>query len=83
MAEGQWAVRLLLPSLATSLLWSTLQPQIAGQLPKHACQLPAVLQEYLGSYVSDESGRLVFQEGLLVQVGGGGHWDSCLHCALP
>ena len=26
-------------------------------------------QEYLGSYVSDEAGRLVFREGLLVQVG--------------
>ena len=26
------------------------------------------VQEYLGSYVSDESGRLVFREGLLVQV---------------
>lgn len=32
------------------------------------------LQEYLGSYVSDESGRLVFREGLLVQAVRQGHW---------
>ncbi|KAL4440107.1 hypothetical protein ABPG75_003108 [Micractinium tetrahymenae] len=32
------------------------------------------LQEYLGSYVSDESGRLVFREGLLVQAVRRGHW---------
>ena len=32
------------------------------------------LQEYLGTYVSDESGRLVFQEGLLVQAVRKGHW---------
>lgn len=31
-------------------------------------------QEYLGSYVSDESGRLVFREGLLVQAVRQGHW---------
>lgn len=32
------------------------------------------LQEYLGSYISDEQGRLVFQEGLLVQAVRKGHW---------
>lgn len=32
------------------------------------------LQEYLGSYVADESGRLVFREGLLVQAVRHGHW---------
>jgi midasin len=32
------------------------------------------LQEYLGTYVSDEQGRLVFQEGLLVQAVRKGHW---------
>lgn len=32
------------------------------------------LQEYLGSYVSDEEGRLVFREGLLVQAIRKGHW---------
>lgn len=32
------------------------------------------LQEYLGSYVSDENGRLVFREGLLVQAVRHGHW---------
>ena len=32
------------------------------------------LQEYLGTYVSDEHGRLVFQEGLLVQAVRNGHW---------
>lgn len=32
------------------------------------------LQEYLGTYVSDEQGRLVFQEGLLVQAVRNGHW---------
>jgi hypothetical protein len=32
------------------------------------------LQEYLGSYVSDESGRLVFREGLLVQAVRRGWW---------
>lgn len=32
------------------------------------------LQEYLGSYISDERGRLVFQEGLLVQAVRNGHW---------
>lgn len=32
------------------------------------------LQEYLGSYISDEHGRLVFQEGLLVQAVRLGHW---------
>ena len=35
---------------------------------------PTALQEYLGSYVSDESGRLVFREGLLVQAVRRGHW---------
>lgn len=32
------------------------------------------LQEYLGSYVSDEHGRIVFQEGLLVKAVRHGHW---------
>ena len=32
------------------------------------------LQEYLGSYVSDESGRLAFREGPLVQAVRHGHW---------
>ncbi|EXF79716.1 ATPase [Colletotrichum fioriniae PJ7] len=32
------------------------------------------LQEYLGTYVSDSSGRLRFQEGLLVQAMRQGHW---------
>ena len=32
------------------------------------------LQEYLGTYISDEQGRLVFQEGLLVQAVRHGHW---------
>ena len=32
------------------------------------------LQEYLGSYVSDDAGRLVFQEGLLVVAARQGHW---------
>ncbi len=32
------------------------------------------LQEYLGTYVSDEQGHLVFQEGLLVQAVRRGHW---------
>ena len=33
-----------------------------------------MVQEYLGSYVSDESGRLVFREGLLVQAVRHGWW---------
>lgn len=32
------------------------------------------LQEYLGTYVSDSSGKLRFQEGLLVQAMRRGHW---------
>ncbi|KAI1174155.1 hypothetical protein F4777DRAFT_406432 [Nemania sp. FL0916] len=32
------------------------------------------LQEYLGTYVSDASGKLSFQEGLLVQALRQGHW---------
>ena len=32
------------------------------------------LQEYLGSYVSNETGKLVFQEGALVQAVRQGHW---------
>ena len=36
--------------------------------------LPTGVQEYLGSYVSDEHGRLVFREGLLVQAVRHGHW---------
>ncbi|TGJ85619.1 hypothetical protein E0Z10_g3140 [Xylaria hypoxylon] len=32
------------------------------------------LQEYLGTYVSDASGKLLFQEGLLVQALRQGHW---------
>jgi len=32
------------------------------------------LQEYLGSYVADETGRLVFREGALVQAVRHGHW---------
>lgn len=32
------------------------------------------LQEYLGCYVSDARGRLVFQEGALVQAARAGHW---------
>ncbi|KAI0199535.1 hypothetical protein F4808DRAFT_461631 [Astrocystis sublimbata] len=32
------------------------------------------LQEYLGTYVSDASGKLTFQEGLLVQALRQGHW---------
>ena len=32
------------------------------------------LQEYLGTYVSDQSGKLRFQEGLLVQALRLGHW---------
>ena len=31
-------------------------------------------QEYLGSYVSDEAGRLVFREGALVTAVRRGHW---------
>lgn len=32
------------------------------------------LQEYVGSYVADSSGRLVFRDGLLVQAMRYGHW---------
>eukprot|EP00898_Chlorokybus_atmophyticus_P007316 jgi/Chlat1/7586/Chrsp63S07074 len=32
------------------------------------------LQEYLGTYVSDSSGKLVFQEGALVDAVRNGHW---------
>ncbi|KAI8963544.1 midasin [Daldinia sp. FL1419] len=32
------------------------------------------LQEYLGTYVSDANGKLLFQEGLLVQALRQGHW---------
>lgn len=32
------------------------------------------LQEYLGSYISDEQGRLVFKEGALVTALREGHW---------
>ena len=39
--------------------------------PRHA---PAPPQEYLGSYVSDASGRLVFREGPLVQAVRRGWW---------
>ena len=32
------------------------------------------LQEYLGSYIADENGRLVFREGALVTAVRHGHW---------
>lgn len=32
------------------------------------------LQEYLGSYISNETGKLVFREGALVQAVRQGHW---------
>lgn len=32
------------------------------------------LQEYVGSYVTNEQGKLVFQEGALVQALRKGHW---------
>ncbi len=32
------------------------------------------LQEYLGSYISNETGQLVFREGALVQAVRQGHW---------
>ncbi len=32
------------------------------------------LQEYLGSFVADEAGRLVFREGVLVTAVRAGHW---------
>ena len=32
------------------------------------------MQEYLGSYVADEQGRLVFREGALVTAVRQGHW---------
>ncbi|EOA33535.1 hypothetical protein CARUB_v10019643mg [Capsella rubella] len=32
------------------------------------------IQEYLGSYISDSSGKLVFHEGALVKAVRGGHW---------
>jgi len=32
------------------------------------------LQEYMGSYVTDESGKLVFREGVLVEAVRNGHW---------
>ena len=32
------------------------------------------LAEYMGSYVSDDKGRLTFQEGVLVQAVRAGHW---------
>jgi midasin (ATPase involved in ribosome maturation) len=32
------------------------------------------IQEYLGSYIADETGKLVFQEGALVQAVREGHW---------
>lgn len=32
------------------------------------------LQEYLGSYISDAQGKLVFQEGILVKAVRNGHW---------
>ncbi|KAK2975328.1 hypothetical protein RJ640_013841 [Escallonia rubra] len=32
------------------------------------------LQEYLGSYITDSSGRLVFNEGILVKAVRNGHW---------
>ena len=32
------------------------------------------LQEYLGSYISDETGKLVFREGALVTAVRQGHW---------
>lgn len=32
------------------------------------------LQEYLGTYVSDTNGKLVFQEGILVEAVRKGYW---------
>lgn len=32
------------------------------------------LQEYLGQYISDANGRLVFQEGILVEAVRNGYW---------
>ncbi len=32
------------------------------------------MQEYLGSYIADEAGRLVFREGALVTALRRGHW---------
>ena len=33
-----------------------------------------LMQEYLGSYIADEAGRLVFREGALVTALRRGHW---------
>lgn len=40
----------------------------------HASFAQRDLQEYLGSYVADESGRLAFREGALVTAVRRGHW---------
>ena len=54
--------------------WAAIVPRQRAAATTHsACSSPSTSlprrpQEYLGSYVSDEAGRLVFREGLLVQV---------------
>ena len=51
------------------------QPRLFSSLSAHPFPVPPPHpQEYLGSYVSDETGRLVFREGLLVQAVRRGHW---------
>lgn len=40
----------------------------------HPDKFDSRLQEYLGAYVSDERGRLVFQEGALVRAARTGSW---------
>lgn len=59
-------VNLMAPRLHfTVLLWT---PPTSLRAHSFCFYLTLFSQEYLGSYVSDESGRLIFQEGLLVQV---------------
>jgi hypothetical protein len=52
-----------------------LQPghQSVIRMHAYACG-PKCHQEYLGSYVADEAGRLVFREGALVTALRRGHW---------
>ena len=60
-------LNLLLVSCLNLVFFSSLSAHPFPVPPPHP-------QEYLGSYVSDETGRLVFREGLLVQAVRRGHW---------
>ena len=75
VAAGKYPILLQGP---TSSGKTSIVTYLAARLGHHCVRINnhehTDLQEYLGSYVTDTSGKLVFQEGALVQAVRRGHW---------